>query len=288
MSTDAHFTIGCTHKTCEDYALAGDNFALVLDGCSNSPHTDVGARMVAWGIAPYTSMDGFAANVPVLLHTVRGAIAPNVSLDATILYANKQGEVFAYGDGYIAARERESGSWAVYRIEFSGNAPAYASYNLRRSIPAEFLARFPDDDPFGTAHYARITLDAKGNANRTWDEDPGFTVFRTVTLTPLADGSAHAAKVVPITMSFNPAVYDLIVLMTDGIGSFATSTTHYADPVSDITILGKLLDFKGLTGEFVTRRLNAFMKRVAAKEGWSNHDDVGMAAVVLDNPVEVQ
>ncbi|MCA9708502.1 MAG: hypothetical protein KDK70_21815, partial [Myxococcales bacterium] len=52
MYVDAWFAIGDTHVVCEDFACAGHTeagagFAVVCDGCSSSPQTDVGARLLA-------------------------------------------------------------------------------------------------------------------------------------------------------------------------------------------------------------------------------------------------
>ncbi|MBC8139363.1 MAG: protein phosphatase 2C domain-containing protein, partial [Fibrella sp.] len=49
--SDAAFAIGKTHKVCQDYALTGDAHATIptvwlSDGCSSSPHTDIGARLL--------------------------------------------------------------------------------------------------------------------------------------------------------------------------------------------------------------------------------------------------
>ena len=56
---DAAFTIGKTHAVCQDYALAqnaSDTSPLratwLSDGCSSSPHTDIGARFWFTGCKP--------------------------------------------------------------------------------------------------------------------------------------------------------------------------------------------------------------------------------------------
>ena len=50
MTADAYFAIGRTHDVCQDYALASDDvpktWALVSDGCSSSPASDIGARLL--------------------------------------------------------------------------------------------------------------------------------------------------------------------------------------------------------------------------------------------------
>ena len=53
MNADCYYEIGYSHTVCEDYALAGKinndiSFAIVCDGCSASPHVDVGARILTY------------------------------------------------------------------------------------------------------------------------------------------------------------------------------------------------------------------------------------------------
>ena len=55
-NADAFFSIGKTHMVCEDYARAGTQqnglpYALVCDGCSSSPDTDIGARLLGMAAA---------------------------------------------------------------------------------------------------------------------------------------------------------------------------------------------------------------------------------------------
>ena len=51
MKADAYFEIGATHLVCQDYALAFANneyaYAIVSDGCTSSPNTDIGARLIS-------------------------------------------------------------------------------------------------------------------------------------------------------------------------------------------------------------------------------------------------
>ncbi len=52
MNTDCFYSIGHSHKVCEDYALSGTigdtlAYAVVCDGCSSSKQVDVGARLLA-------------------------------------------------------------------------------------------------------------------------------------------------------------------------------------------------------------------------------------------------
>ena len=51
VQCDAFFAIGSTHDICQDYALAlnisNRSLLIVSDGCSASPSTDIGARILS-------------------------------------------------------------------------------------------------------------------------------------------------------------------------------------------------------------------------------------------------
>jgi len=50
MNDDSIFTIGKTHRICQDYAHTGNKngmfYAILSDGCSSSEHTDLGSRIM--------------------------------------------------------------------------------------------------------------------------------------------------------------------------------------------------------------------------------------------------
>ncbi|MFN2514557.1 MAG: protein phosphatase 2C domain-containing protein, partial [Pyrinomonadaceae bacterium] len=61
MNVDSAFIIGATHAVCQDYAVAGNGlpthqardenspaapYLILSDGCSSSPDTDIGARLL--------------------------------------------------------------------------------------------------------------------------------------------------------------------------------------------------------------------------------------------------
>src|SRR5437868_4207156 len=49
MNSDCAFQIGAAHTVCQDYAVAHSGvpaYAILADGCSSSPDTDIGARLL--------------------------------------------------------------------------------------------------------------------------------------------------------------------------------------------------------------------------------------------------
>src|SRR6476659_1428102 len=46
MNADATINIGATHALCQDYVIAKDRHVILSDGCSSSPDTDIGARLL--------------------------------------------------------------------------------------------------------------------------------------------------------------------------------------------------------------------------------------------------
>lgn len=154
MITDAWFAIGDTHVVCQDFAVAGhtadgNGFAVVCDGCSSSPDTDVGARLLAaaaciplrQGQLPGPEMGETVETVETVemakiveqaAHAAAMLQLPPHCLDATLLVALTDQHccrVRVFGDGVVAA-VRHGGQLQVHRFEQPDGAPPYPSYEL--------------------------------------------------------------------------------------------------------------------------------------------------------------
>src|SRR6185295_20387035 len=115
MNADSTFMIGTTHSVCQDYALANNasnaSNVIVTDGCSTSPDTDIGARLLVRAASQLLS-NQHSADV-VALHKEAARLALEwtrdiglqpESVDVTLLTAHlHDGEVIvgASGDGLI-------------------------------------------------------------------------------------------------------------------------------------------------------------------------------------------
>ena len=283
--SDAAFIIGKTHKVCQDYALVGNDngtFASIWlsDGCSSSPHTDIGARLLTHNAL--TRVCEFATvsqaeeeSQPRLLDeliytslTAVGKIARDMGVPADCLNAtllglvnsvNRKGErllyTILYGDGALVYG-LTNGEQVVFRSTYPANFPYYPAYLVdtkRRSI----WERVRDNRHTIT----RTILDADGHVRESetfCPEDNYHLIIR-----PVA-GLRWAA------------------ILSDGIESFQKRGDEASScsftPVNYLEVICHLTAFKNFAGEFVHRRLQSFAKD-CNRRGWQHNDDVSIAAL---------
>jgi hypothetical protein len=248
MELDAHFVIGAAHGVCEDYAIArssedGRAIAVVSDGCSSSPGSDVGARVMAHCGVRSPDM----ARVLRRADAIRRALGlPPHALDATLLRldARRDGAVVhAWGDGFVLARRRD-GTLEVHRIEYPSHAPAYPAYAL---------------NPARAEAYRAAGLGE-----------------RRITSTTGATADAHADAVV---LSFDARAYDLVAIASDGLAA-VIDREHAHVPALDVA--QALARLRSTRGAFVQRRLRRFATRDCAALGWTPTDDIALAAVAWE------
>jgi len=262
---DSFFTIGSSHKVCQDYALSGEKegatYALVGDGCSSSPNTDVGVRILLHlteqGIGGFGLSDVFMGLFESSREIVSNMGLPVECLDSTLLSARYTGEgqvqVEALGDGFIAARRR-SGGFDLWKIYFSNNCPNYLRY----------LYEFPD-----TLH----------NLERTvvfWVEGESEKVSH----------EKLSQESYIYRLSLDPKKYDLICLLSDGAASFqekkSRETSIAFEALRVEKVIEQVLSVKGAQGEFLVRRCNAFLRKWCQKKNWSHTDDFSTSALFLE------
>jgi hypothetical protein len=272
MHADSYFALGSTHDVCQDYALAGDAhgyaFGVVADGCSSSPHTDFGARLLAYGaqsvMLAYPSRLHRLGILP-LACTSLGHLVPSRCLDATLMAVyDADGFISAHvaGDGVVVAR-RLDGTHEVHEIEFSGNAPAYLSYQLDGSRLAALIG---EDGPGGVREVTSSALAADfTQTEQEWINDGAI------------DGDDPNSYW--WWLPFSVEEYDLVAVMTDGAQSFQRRAGGALEPVPLNEVLREVLAFKGMKGRFVARRLKRFLGRYCAEHGWSHADDFAVAAI---------
>ncbi len=285
IHADAAFTIGKTHKVCEDYAVTGGDGGAetasvwLCDGCSSSPHTDVGARLLAHAARKHEGLfacaggsENMQAAQAVRDNAARKAVAvaargarslglPAECVDATLfgltaMSAPNGGAVLhsvIYGDGALVLG-LTGGARVIYRFSYPAGYPFYPAYLADTGRLQQWR---------GVA----------GNARR---------VTKTV-LSP--DGAAESFSDLPPDAPpewlYRPATNLVFAaVLSDGIESFHTSAeagdasvrVGYLDAVRELTA------FKSVKGAFVQRRMQAFAKDYA-RRGVFHNDDVSVAAL---------
>ena len=267
---DAYYTIGKMHQFCQDYASRGIEpvpYVILADGCSASPDSDLGARLLALnarrllrqfarGAADQTQQAIQHERLGERIvrraaRQVRDLGLDTTVLDATLSIAWCQGEtVYAhfYGDGCIAAR-RADGAVVAIEIEYAENAPYYLSYRL---------------DPERQALYqAAIADPATAQRIHRWSET-GVTIRRE----PVD---------APILFSFDLATFPRVLVATDGLHSLVNLATR--ERLDSLAVAREILDFHHFDGPFVQRRLGEVLA-IYRQQGVLNLDDIGVGAFV--------
>lgn len=265
MNTGSAFYIGKTHKICEDYAshkMHPQPYILLSDGCSSSPNTDFGSRILNQVAGDMLSLDqefdpkefiNEAEEIRRLLNL------PSGSLDATLSCVYVKDERYylhMFGDG-VTVKTKEDKSMEVVLIEYLSGAPNYLSYNLD---PIRKKGYF---DLYGLKKkISTYLLEPNGIVTGLVIKEDSEDTFYT------ENGSCIG--------------YRNISLMSDGVLSFyqllnsGTSKTEEMIPLNNVLL--QLLDFKGFQGEFVDRRLQKFRKD-CEKINWFHADDLSLATI---------
>jgi len=252
MEADAHFVMGSTHAVCQDYALAGRTgtrwVALVCDGCSSSPDTDFGARVLARAflaaIADQASITGaLDGALPVARRIITSLDLPAEALDATLcgwVVEGDRAHGFIHGDGVLSVRT--SAGIEIHQAAQPENAPNYPSY---RCDPDRARAH---RRKYGIDTVVTVSGATPGNFVVQGDYCVSFPLAQIVGLAAFSDGAAT---------------------VSDGTETLRTDTVADA-----------LTRFPQANGSFLNRRLRR-QTRDWAKAGFAPTDDLAGAALVL-------
>lgn len=272
MTSDAFYAIGKAHAVCQDYALARGNLACIADGCSSSPDTDMGARLLCWTAVTHYPFIADFDGVAVL----RGlGLSPN-AMDATLLTvaplptagdvltvddAPHRVEAGGFGDGILLARRRQDRTWIVRSIDFPSGAPFYGNYLNDERRMAQYRQRF--------STLRRIT---------TYDTRDGSEQVEERTDEPIAH-----------FFTFDLREFDIVMVGSDGWLSgqrpVASSTSRTYESVPLLEVAAEMTAFKIMAGTFVQRRIRRMLEDWHAK-GWFFSDDVSLAAIYAAEPPE--
>ena len=273
MHSACAFHIGKAHRICQDYAVAGSTngslFVVLADGCSSSPDTDIGARLLAQSARcllpePTASAAAWGAYHDAAIHKAADCAEilglPPTCLDATLLtvIASDGGAFTAccHGDGVVVLG-RQDGGLEVSAISYAASYPFYPSYRLDKARRRQWDAQ-------------------AGNEKRvqSWRLGPEGVPTEDMRLSirdlELFTGTAED--------------YCFVAVLSDGVQAFTetleTDTSRTPRPVPLLDVLTNLMAFKSSRGEFVQRRVTAFFKDCAARRR-QHHDDFSLGVVWL-------
>lgn len=297
MNTDCALFTGKTHPICQDYARTGWQevqgtdekvpFALISDGCSSSPDTDVGSRLLV-----------FSAEKAIRIHrtydidfqyTVASVAQVNAEgmglkpscLDATLMAAflrknltdsGPETQLFLrmYGDGAIALKFRGMPNLYLLTVEYAESMPWYISYLLD---PPSMDLWLEATKKSNKKTVKILEIEPEGLTNEIMFEPPSSTPNPEMPLTVgMGKDNSHSILVSHLLL-------DWVAIMSDGIHTFWQRTDNGSKIVIPVTeVVQHMLDFKNFNGEFVKRQMNWFMK-THQKQGWQHDDDVSVAAI---------
>ena len=263
MYFDKYSQIGSSHKVNEDYAVVGNDtnpFVVVSDGCSSSPDTDIGSRILALTTARclmrYKTIDVKELMFNVLIDANAVAMSLGVStrcLDATLLIARvveDRVNVIMYGDGCLYAVPKGNSPVVVHTVEYTPEMPYYPSYKLNMENDRSYM------DQAGSLSLRKIEqteLLGQGDSFR-----------------------ANTNPILPTTFSYPIDDLSAILLTTDGVGTFIADKPCNVYRQSYID--SELTNFKSFKGEFVQRRMKRMMKNNIA-DGVTHYDDFTAAGI---------
>lgn len=265
MHADSYFVQGRSHRICEDYALTGLShgrpFAVVCDGCSSSPHTDFGARILAHSFKDAFNtfdLDDYGDLPPIALAQAQvhaKSLGLDLTcLDCTLLAVWVDGEnayTLALGDGGCVVEFRNGIRWCMH-WEFPSGAPRYLSYDLDQKRLAQYLEEY--GEKIVERSFAIMN-------DKVTDRQCCEYSSRTVMLSPYLHKTNEVRA---------------IGVFSDGAATFRNRDDGTAEPVEGAVSL--MTDFKTTTGAFVQRRMKRLMK-FYEDAGFAPEDDVSFAAI---------
>lgn len=295
MNADHFFSMGHSHKVCEDYADSSEDssknvFAVVSDGCSltlgrdGKPmkvHTDFGSRFLCRAACEAVKdrslivgdllQEDYWIHMMALEKALVWARAMGFSLEtlsATLLMARlveDQGvqkvRVTICGDGVILARNRSTKEWDTVQIDYGG-PPYYLRYELNQGTRREYFSVWKD-------------LIAK---KTYWD--PNWVAVKSFEKSMTASIDFRRGPLLYVE-TFPVADYDMVGVSSDGLSSFTEKTGDQGiQSVPLVKVLRPMVNFRGTAGEFVNRRMKKALFELA-EQGYQNQDDVSLAMIYL-------
>lgn len=289
MNADSFFTIGSTHKVCQDYAVSmcfdvpppdGGSYTILSDGCSTAPDTDFGSRLLVRSaqsaIYKHDNLRNFLYDTLKAAEIYSRTLSlPSDSLSATLLasyyvfgthtsgeinpFRNDKIVVVCVGDGAIVAKDYDGGL-SIFEYEFKRGAPYYLRYELDGNNKDRYFKEFGNELEM---HLTTV--------------NPAGEITQASKIKPTFDKETHFWF-----HEFSLDRYETVAIMSDGIQSFVkqekTGTSKQNLPVESIDIIKELMDFKNYSGEFVQRRCQRAFRKFR-ENNIQNCDDFSMGVI---------
>lgn len=225
------FTTQGLHEINQDYILQNKKEIIIADGCSSEKNTDVGARILChlatkWSFETW-SCEEFIFHAQDICDTLG---LPKECLCSTLLILSQDISKYyinIYGDGIIFIKYTD-GSIYLDKISFQDECPYYLYYLLDEEI---------------IYRKDRIT-------ETFWINNKNITGVEINIENDKEEFLTHAITIDKKDVSF-------IGIATDGINSIVNENGNLLKVQQ---IISDILTFPNLTGEFLKRRMNFFLK----------------------------
>lgn len=283
MITDSFFQQGSTHAVCEDYALHGQNFAILSDGCSNghgpSINSDWGARLLCKAAQQCLSMLGPESSSKIIdffLEVGKTAkeqveiisnLAPEC-LTATLAIIHEHSNSIHHtqiGDGFVGARRRD-GQWEIKCIEPQNHGCFYLKYLLFEGESEKWHNRF------GGGYTETLYRGDLYNPDSMETQVKSFNIDLS---------QPHFSH------SFPKEDYDLVFIGSDGLSSFSkiikTPTSKHKEMISLLRAIGTIFKDIQFCNSCLQIQRNWAWKQNSPDtfltNGWNNSDDVSIGMI---------
>jgi hypothetical protein len=294
MISDSYFEQGVTHEVCEDYAVHGEGYAIVSDGCSNGGgpriDSDWGARLLCkaseellnHNFDPNVFIPLVGARVKMLMSSL-----PNLGPDcltATLMILrvlNNNFHAFTIGDGVVGGK-RKDGRWKIHVIEFP-KGPFYLKYNIFGE-EQKFFNSFGNKFKIGTYFGNLMTPDMAAPESPKYQQRL-MEWFQVMTYSEKEHTLDPAS---PFNVfEFPVDEYEFAFVASDGMESFYqtqidTSRKHN-ETICVLDALRVVMDFVTIRPEFAClQRQWAFRQDktgTLVRRKWKNSDDVSVGVI---------
>lgn len=251
---DSVLALGKLHTICQDYVTVSNSdipYIILSDGCSSSPDTDIGARIVAIQ-AKNNLINTEIENIDIeqfckdifkkSIDIVRQMQLSDTSIDCTLMVAyiiNEKLHYFVIGDGIVAFKKE--GLTTIQHFSFHEENVFYGNY-------------FNSEYRFDLMEKSKIK-----------------PLLTTIIKTDEIHSTKELLKDYIYYNSIDIDNLEYFFISSDGLLSCSS------DKAESIKYFNEFLNFKNLKGEFIKRRFHHWNKNLN-KEGVQHADDVSIAA----------